>query len=364
MNKILGIALFVLIASIPGVASADAASDCAAAGGTYTASCPTDEQACGCHYASSGFVALAPIPGLTDQSSTSVINSDSLANFFNNLYKYLIGLAAILAVVEIIWGGLEYATTESIGNKEEGKSRIQQAIFGLILVLSPVLVFSIINPSILKLSLNLPKLDLVAPADTNGPSPAPGSKFSLTEATNTAKAAGCTNPEVGVVVCPNQEAANAFKQACPAGSTSTVTTVFDGGQEGWQATCITPVSGCSISLNGKTAACPTQETANNFAAACVPQGSGRTYLSNEASLPYAASCDVLVPFQGNRNYTDKTQIPQSYWCYTVNVRTGSTVTLTYICGADKNSCDDIATNQIRDTLGTFANGGQCVTSPF
>jgi len=107
----------------------------------------------------SGFVALAPIPGLTDAANTSVVNSDSLANFFNNLYKYLIGLAAALAVIMIIWGGLEISTKDSVSKQSDGKERIYQAIIGLVLVLSPALVFSIINPAILNLSINLPALD-------------------------------------------------------------------------------------------------------------------------------------------------------------------------------------------------------------
>ena len=111
------------------------------------------------HVLAAGFTALAPIPGLTDTSNTAVVNSASLATFFNNLYKYLVGLAAILAVIEIIWGGIEISTKDSVSKKSDGKARITQAILGLILVLSPVLVFSIINPSILNLSLNLPKLD-------------------------------------------------------------------------------------------------------------------------------------------------------------------------------------------------------------
>ena len=112
--------------------------------------------------AQSGFTALAPIPGLTDQSATSVMNATTLANFFNNLYKYLIGLAAILAIVEIIWGGLEISTKDSVSKQSDGRERITQAIFGLVLVLSPVLVFSIINPNILNLSLNLPALDTLS----------------------------------------------------------------------------------------------------------------------------------------------------------------------------------------------------------
>lgn len=103
-----------------------------------------------------GFVPLAPIPGLTEGATA---DTAGLANFFNNLYKYLIGLAAVLAVIEIIWGGLEISTKDSVSKQSDGKERITQAIFGLVLVLSPVLVFSIINPSILNLSLNLPELD-------------------------------------------------------------------------------------------------------------------------------------------------------------------------------------------------------------
>lgn len=116
------------------------------------------------HVLAQGFTALAPITGLTDDTTAnSIINAGSLASFFNNLYKYLIGLAATLAVIEIIWGGIEISTKDSVSKQSDGKERITQAIFGLVLVLSPVLVFSIINPSILNLSLNLPPIDLTTP---------------------------------------------------------------------------------------------------------------------------------------------------------------------------------------------------------
>ena len=129
------------------------------------------------HVFAQGFVPLASIPGLTDIQPTQ----GGLADFFNNLYKYLIGLAAILAIIEIIWGGLEISTKDSVSKQSDGKERITQAIFGLVLVLSPVLVFSIINPSILNLSLNLPKLDTKSggsnqniPTPDNTPAPATG----------------------------------------------------------------------------------------------------------------------------------------------------------------------------------------------
>ena len=102
-----------------------------------------------------GFTALAPIPGLTQGA---VANSTGLAQFLNQLYIYIVGLAATLAVIEIIIGGLQISTQDSVSKKGEGKRRIEQALLGLVLVLSPALVFGIINPSILNLSVNIPPL--------------------------------------------------------------------------------------------------------------------------------------------------------------------------------------------------------------
>jgi len=115
------------------------------------------------HVFAEGFVPLAGIPGLT-QGATA--DTAGLANFFNNLYKFAIGMASVLAIIMIIWGGLQYATQDIPGAKQEGKDRILQAILGLILVLSPALVFSIINPNILNLSINLKPLDTKSGAYT------------------------------------------------------------------------------------------------------------------------------------------------------------------------------------------------------
>ncbi|HQT82804.1 MAG TPA: pilin, partial [Candidatus Paceibacterota bacterium] len=158
-----------------------------------------------------GFTALAPIPGLTDQSSTAVVNSTTLANFFNNLYKYLIGFAATLAVIMIIWGGLEISTKDSVSKQTDGKERIYNAIFGLVLVLSPVLVFSIINPAILNLSLDLPALHTSPSTGTTSGS-ANGTAASQTPTTDTAS--GCsvigTAGIFKTASCPTQTAVTSF----------------------------------------------------------------------------------------------------------------------------------------------------------
>ncbi|MFA5997781.1 MAG: pilin [Candidatus Paceibacterota bacterium] len=163
-----------------------------------------------------GFVPLAGIPGLTEGVNTT---ASGLPAFFNNLYKYLIGLAAALAVIEIIWGGLQYSTQDSPGGKSGGKERIYQAIFGLVLVLSPVLVFSIINPSILNLSLNLP------PLKTTSLTPSQMAEVNETKtqaATEKATTAGCTvtGTLLKTAICPTKQAAQDFATACPNGGGS------------------------------------------------------------------------------------------------------------------------------------------------
>ncbi|MBI4065958.1 hypothetical protein HY412_02085 [Candidatus Kaiserbacteria bacterium] len=134
------------------------------------------------HVFAEGFVALAPIPGLTKDI---VANTEGLAAFFNNLYKFAIGIAAALAVIQIIWGGIEIAVNkDNVSKIIDSKGRILQAVLGLVLVLSPVLVFSIINPSILNLSINLRELDTrTAPAPTVTPTgtPVPGTISSYSE---------------------------------------------------------------------------------------------------------------------------------------------------------------------------------------
>lgn len=119
-----------------------------------------------------GFTALAPIPDLT---TGKIAAEAGLASFFNNLYKYLIGLAATLAVIQITWAGFEIAfNKEDVSKITDSKGKIYNALLGLVLVLSPVLVFTIINPSILNLSLNLPPLDTKFTPKPSATTPLPG----------------------------------------------------------------------------------------------------------------------------------------------------------------------------------------------
>lgn len=91
-------------------------------------------------------------------------NSPNIEVFFNNLYKLCIGIAATIAVFQIIRAGVIYMGGDSFTEKKEAKSLIGASLVGLLLVLSPVIVFSIINPDILELKLDLSSLKTAPPA--------------------------------------------------------------------------------------------------------------------------------------------------------------------------------------------------------
>ncbi len=103
---------------------------------------------------STAFVPLTSIPGIE-----SAGNAQGLPDFLNSLYRLAIGAAAVLAVLQIVRAGIMYMGGDSVTEKKEAKSLIALSIGGLILILSPVVVFSIINPDILSLKIgNLDKL--------------------------------------------------------------------------------------------------------------------------------------------------------------------------------------------------------------
>ncbi len=111
--------------------------------------------------ANNGYVPLVVIPGLT---SPDVVNSSDLAVFWNAIYRLCIGAAVVIAIVQIIRGGLLYMVTDSPVKLGDGKAIIWQSLVGLLLVLSPVVILNTINPNITGLSV---KIDPVPKSKTS-----------------------------------------------------------------------------------------------------------------------------------------------------------------------------------------------------
>ena len=89
-----------------------------------------------------------------------------MGGYLNLMIKLFIGICAVLAVIMIVIGGIQYMTTELISSKEEGKKRILGAIFGLLLALGAYTLLYTINPNLLKSDLSK-LIDVTVEVDLN-----------------------------------------------------------------------------------------------------------------------------------------------------------------------------------------------------
>lgn len=112
------------------------------------------------------FAFAADYPLLQPLPTTGREVSD-FPTYIGRLIPFILGLAAVLAVVMIAIGGIEYAISEAVDAKADAKDRITQAILGLLLALASWLILYTINPDLVRLKLNIREL----PAQQAGPDP-------------------------------------------------------------------------------------------------------------------------------------------------------------------------------------------------
>ncbi len=89
---------------------------------------------------------------LEPQAFAGFANSSSpgdLGAFLSSAFQFGLAIAAALAIIMIVWGGVEIMLSESLFKKEDGHKKIQDAIWGLILALVSWLILYTINPQIL-----------------------------------------------------------------------------------------------------------------------------------------------------------------------------------------------------------------------
>ena len=150
---------------------------------------------------------LAPLPcepGTPDcDSSGKLITFDpsgenKIGGYLNVMIRIFIGMCAVLAVIMIVVGGIEYMTSELISNKENGKHRITGAIFGLVLALGAWTLLNTINPDLLKTDLtSLQNVEVVVDLGGEGNTP-----LNETTIQNDLKGVG--------IVCPKDGGAGAL----------------------------------------------------------------------------------------------------------------------------------------------------------
>lgn len=103
---------------------------------------------------------LAPIPlkGCTGAAGEKC--TTNTADFIPGLFKLGIMLATGLAVIMLIYAGIQYMSTDAWGEKNEAKNTINNALLGLFLTMSAWLILNTINPDLVNFNLNIKPLEI------------------------------------------------------------------------------------------------------------------------------------------------------------------------------------------------------------
>lgn len=151
--------------------------------------------------AQESFYVLEPIPGVTDSGFPS------FPSFLQSLFRISLALGAILAVLMLVIGGVQYMGADQITSKEDARDRIRNAVLGLLLLFGSVLILRQINPELLKFKIGVGQVSVPAPTVSpaqQGPrfNPVPQSIPTPTDPNTVQR-----GPDGAVIVPPGQSAA-------------------------------------------------------------------------------------------------------------------------------------------------------------
>ena len=98
-----------------------------------------------------------PIPGFSALCATEgqlLVDETTFGCYVSNFYVWFTGVAGILAVVMIMWAGVQWIT--AAGNESRittAKTTMNGAAIGIIILLSSYLLLTWINPALIKLDI-------------------------------------------------------------------------------------------------------------------------------------------------------------------------------------------------------------------
>ena len=100
-----------------------------------------------------------PLPGPAGTVSSipvckpfgKILSCTGIAEYIAIIYRWLVGFAAVLAVVAMTWGGVQWLTSAGESGKiQEARKVIGNAIIGLVLALGSYLLLAAINPRLVQ----------------------------------------------------------------------------------------------------------------------------------------------------------------------------------------------------------------------
>ena len=128
------------------------------------------------------YVLLAPL-GKVGEGLTQIDANVTFSDYFKYIIRFVMGFGGVLAVVMIVIGGIQWMGTDSIFDKNEGRERIKNALFGLLLMLSAYTLLNTINPQLVDIHIGFQKVGKVTSKGAGGydPSSIKGTQFDTGE---------------------------------------------------------------------------------------------------------------------------------------------------------------------------------------
>ncbi len=105
-----------------------------------------------CSGATCRYIPLEPLPGTTNAYG----ETSQLSALLSGLFKLLITLGSLFAVVMLVVAGIGYMVSEAAVDIEKAKQRARAALWGLLLLTGCWLILYTINPDLLKFNLTIP----------------------------------------------------------------------------------------------------------------------------------------------------------------------------------------------------------------
>ncbi len=97
---------------------------------------------------------LAPLPCIGGDCTKSSPTT-TLTQYIPGVFNLAIGISAAFVLLNLVFGGFQYMSSDAFTKKEEGIKRIQNSIKGLFLVMAAWLILFTINPSLVDVNLSI-----------------------------------------------------------------------------------------------------------------------------------------------------------------------------------------------------------------
>lgn len=113
---------------------------------------------------------------LLEGSLPNINQTTTLETYIPSMFTLIIAVGAAMAFVVITYGGILYATTDNLGNKQEGRKYIENAVYGLIILIGSYAILNTINPQLVRFDLNIrtPVVGIPETPPVTGSAPGPG----------------------------------------------------------------------------------------------------------------------------------------------------------------------------------------------